>query len=94
MNLSKPNSNKNTGCSSGGDVLFDWVNNMDNWREKISKMKKLKKKRFLNWEKILKRILITEKYVQIEPLNGDTNSNTLINDFMTTGKTGYNLNNR
>lgn len=30
MNLSKPNSNKNTGCSSGGDVLFDWVNNMDN----------------------------------------------------------------
>lgn len=30
MSLSKPNSNKNTGCSSGGDVLHDWVNNMDN----------------------------------------------------------------
>jgi len=28
--LSKSNSNKNSGCSSGGDVLYDWVNNMDN----------------------------------------------------------------
>lgn len=28
--ITKSNSNKHTGCSTGGDVLFDWVNNMDN----------------------------------------------------------------